>query len=208
MLFADYEATITDYLDTVERKMLRRVANRVIASINSKITGIYEVQQAYEVVSGSVNAETGYSYTEGELTLPDTVKRILGVYLNNEPLKKRPMEVTYDPDYADYALYSVISRNTLHIPGAETDGDIVKIEMLRNIPEVADTDSATDIQVPPQWNELLISGSLYYLASLKKYRDEVIYEDNAQKFQQELSAIEGIELYRAPLDEIEPEYRY
>lgn len=211
MDFGEFEAFVLDCVpDADDRKILQRAINRTIGTLNSKITGVFDIEKAYEVAAGVVTTETGYSYDEATqiLTLPTRMKELRRVYLNDVALDQKTKTYAYDSDHKKEGIYAVVSRDELYLPDAETDGDVVEIAMLKSVAKVTGTDPATIIDVPPEWEEILLNGVLYYLTSMPNYRDEVVYEDSKEKFYTNLRSVENRELDRTPMSEVEPDYKY
>lgn len=70
------------------------------------------------------------------------------------------------------------------------------------------TDWDTEIDIPLQYEQVLISGAKYCLLALPKYKDADMYAVEQQNYTSEIQALKMNEVKRLPGEDIDVTYRY
>ena len=148
--------------------------------------------------------------TDKVLRLEDTVVEVMEVYIDDEEWENVEYQEVKDTNNSTKEIYAQIGRFVYFPIDLATETEICKIRVKRSFSFV-DTvlTEQAEVDLPESYRQLLISGTLYALASRGKYKDEDIFTVNKEIFEREhLSLTRQYDNLEVEYVSYEPKYKY
>lgn len=161
----------------------------------------------------SYEIETGYDFDPNTqlLTLSDNCKQILEIFENNDELENHTLEYVTDDNNDAEPCYHHYSFNEILLPTwiLEATDDEIKVKIMKDISVITSDDGSTEIDIPQQYLQLLITGCLSYLYALPNYKgDGEQMKINMAQYVELLANIQAIEDNRITLTTRTRKYKY
>lgn len=135
---------------------------------------------------------SNYTWDAGNLTLtvPEYVGQIKHVFENDEDIEHYNHAWVYDADNSSENIMTSLSRSKLKFPDSIiAENNALKIRYWYHIPHISSYTNSTDIAVPRQWENMLISGVQQMFYIQPKYFNENSFAFYNTKY---LSSIEDV----------------
>lgn len=171
------------------------------ASLDSQIVGI-------DVVSGYT-----WDHYNKKLTLANTIRELLRIYVDNILYEYKDYEDVKDSDLSDKYYFTMIGRTQVIFSSdsAGSDGDDIVIESKKGIDEVAYAATVTKsdtVSVPKQAEDVIYEGVKYFLLKSPNYKDAGDADEAKDVFIDALVGFVEAENARYPGAQHSPVYNY
>ena len=174
-------------------------------------TGNYWIVRPPEVISAENKAKQyNFDWTNSTVTLGPRTKVVDQVFIDNLELEIKDHEYTYNTDRTKEYIATFTGRRIMHLPSSRFSGinSTLKFKVEKDISIIDTTDWDTEIDIPAQYEQVLISGAKYCLLALPKYKDADQYAVEQQNYTSEIQALQILEVKRLPGEDIDVNYRY
>lgn len=191
--------TIVAFDNTVVPNDTINVAETLTADSVDAVADVFEVTTNYT-----------WDNVNYELTLPDYLKELIEVFENGVELENRGYEYVKDSDNSDQDIFTFVGRKKIGLATEIMDAadDICKIKMLKDLDEIASDAGSTDVDIPQQLDQTLISGVMMYLLARPQYKDSDMFAINKDAYEKGLKDTETLEIQRYPSTRTGPKYKY
>jgi hypothetical protein len=174
-------------------------------------TGDYWIVRPPSVIAAASKAnQYSFDWTNSTVTIGPRTKIVEEVFINDLELEMKDQPYAYDSDRTKDYVATFIGRSVIHIPSNRFTGadDTLKFRIEKDISVIDTTDWDTEIDIPLQYEQVLISGAKYCLLALPKYKDADMYAVEQQNYTSEIQALKMNEVKRLPGEDIDVTYRY
>ena len=174
-------------------------------------TGDYWIVRPPSVIAAASKAnQYSFDWTNSTVTLGTRTKIVEQVFINDLELEMKDQPYAYDSDRTKDYVATFTGRSVMHLPSNRFtgSGDTLKFRIEKDISVIDTTDCDTEIDIPLQYEQVLISGAKYCLLALPKYKDADMYAVEQQNYTSEIQALKMNEVKRLPGEDIDVTYRY
>tara|TARA_R110002020_G_scaffold82687_7_gene205062 strand:- start:2453 stop:3349 length:897 start_codon:yes stop_codon:yes gene_type:complete len=174
-------------------------------------TGDYWIVRPPSVIAAtSKTNQYSFDWTNSTVTLGARTKIVEQVFINDLELEIKDQPYAYDSDRTKDYVATFTGRRIMHLPSNRFtgSGDTLKFRVEKDLSVIDTTDWDTTIDIPSQYEQVLISGTKYCLLALPKYKDADLYTVEQQNYTSEMQALQNNEVKRLPGEDIDVTYRY
>lgn len=171
-----------------------------LIDIDNDNSVVAESSVSCSIVPYLVTTDYTWDNVNKELTLPEYVKEVIEVFENGVELENRGYEYTKDSDNSSENIFTFVNRKKIALPTKLMDAasDIFEVKMLKDLDLISSDASSTDVDIPQQLDQTLISGVMMYLLAKPKYKDPDLFAINKDAYDKGLKDAETLEIQRFP----------
>ena len=174
-------------------------------------TGDYWIVRPADTITATNKAKQySFDWTNSTVTLGSRTKIVDQVFIDDLELEIKDQPYAYNSDRTKDYVATFTGRRVMHLPSNRFtgSGDTLKFRVEKDLSVIDTTDWDTTIDIPSQYEQVLISGTKYCLLALPKYKDADLYTVEQQNYTSEMQALQNNEVKRLPGEDIDVTYRY
>ncbi len=134
---------------------------------------------------GSFTNGFSYNATEYKLTIPDSIISVEKIWIDNEEWSNRTYQEVKDTGNSSAEIFYHEGRDIYFTKDIQSSGEAIKFQVTMNYAYINDG----EIQVPNNYKQLFVSGSIYLLASFARYENKTLISIHKEIYERNLNEL-------------------